>query len=102
MASKIQKSTRFCGTCQHYSWTLGAQRKTTCNNLGSIDTTPACTDYSINPFVLQDFENVLKPLADVLRVMPITTLSMFYEIIAQEKSLRRKGYYFMEKVAIKY
>lgn len=102
MALNLSKSKRYCGTCQHYCWTLGPKRKTTCNNLGSIDTTPSCSDYSINPFVLQDFENVLKPLADVLRVMPITTLSLFYEIISQEKALRRKGYYFMEKVAIKY
>ena len=102
MASKLTKPTRFCGTCQHYCWTVGPQRKTTCNNLGSIETTPSCTDYSINPFVLQDFERVLKPLADTLRVMPVTTLSMFFEIIAQEKSLRRRGFYFMEKVAVKY
>lgn len=102
MAHKHPKTTRVCGSCQHYSWTLGPQRKTTCNNLGSIDTTPSCADYEINPFVLQDFEYALKPLAEVLRVMPISTLSMFYDIIAQEKSLRRKGFYFMEKVAIKY
>jgi hypothetical protein len=101
-SSRNQKPTRFCGTCQHYCWTLGPARKTTCNNLGSIDTTPSCTDYSINPFVLQDFEKVLKPLADVLRVMPITTVTMFQEIISQERGLRRKGFYFMEKVAIKY
>jgi hypothetical protein len=81
---------------------VGEPRKSTCNTLGCIETTPACTDYSINPFVLQDFEAALKPLADVLRVMPITTITMFLEVISQEKALRRRGFYFMEKVAVKY
>jgi hypothetical protein len=101
MSSKV-KNERACGNCQHYCWTLGPVRKTTCNNLGSIETTPACPDYTINPFVLQDFEKVLKPLADTLRVMPLTVLPLFYEVISQEKALRRRGFYFMEKVAIKY
>jgi hypothetical protein len=98
----IPKLVKFCGTCRHYCWIVGPNRKTTCNNLGSIDTTPGCLDYAINPFVLKDYISVLKPLSEVLRVMPLTVLPMFYEIIAQEKVLRRRGFYFMEKVAIKY
>jgi len=100
--NNLPKVKKLCGTCQHYSWVVSDNLKTTCNNLGSIETTPACHMYSVNPFVLQDFEKVLKPLSDVLRVLPLTVLPMFYEIIAQEKSLRRHGYYFMEKVAVKY
>jgi len=96
------KARRFCGVCQHYSWTVCSGKKTTCNNLGSIETTPACSSYAINPFILKDYIKVLKPLADVLRVMPAATLPLFNEIITQERTLRKKGFYFMEKVAIKY
>jgi hypothetical protein len=102
MGSKHLKCKKYCGTCQHYSWIIPKGKKTTCNNLGSIDTTPACTQYSVNPFILQDFEKVLQPLADTLRAMPLTVLPLFYEIISQERNLRKRGFHFMEKVAVKY
>lgn len=100
--SKVPKFKKFCGSCQHYSWVTADDKTTTCNNLGFLDITPACPVYKLNPFILQDFEKVLMPLSNVLRAMPVTVLPMFYDIIAAEKKLRKLGFYFFEKIVVKY
>jgi len=97
MSVKTSLLKRYCGTCQFYSWSTLEGKKTSCNKLGSIDTTPACGCYSINPFMLQDFEQVLLPLSRALRALPLTALSLFYDVIAGERALRRRGYYLWKK-----
>jgi hypothetical protein len=67
-----------------------------------MSTTPACEIYAPNPFILQDVEKLLLPLAHVIQKLPVNVLPLLTDVIANEKANRKLGFSFMEKVAYKY
>jgi hypothetical protein len=93
---------RYCASCAYFDWVVFPGKKTTCNSSGSLPTTPACEGYSPNPFVLQDIEKLLLPLASILKKLPVSVIPILYDVISNERQLRKFGYIFMEKVAVRY
>lgn len=92
----------YCASCAFFNWVVFPGKKTTCDRSGSLPSTPSCSEYSPNPFVLQDVEKLLLPLANILKRLPVSVIPILYDVISNEKLLRKQGYAFMEKVAVRY
>jgi hypothetical protein len=70
--------------------------------MGALKTSPCCESYSPNPFVLGEVAEVLKPLSDIVKLLPLGTLPILNDIIINERHNRKNGFHFLEKVGIKY
>lgn len=100
----MKKTPYTCGDCRFLCSEKAFDK--TCDKLGMIETAKACTSFKPNlqkfSTLIEESENTLELLAQFMRRMPTNHLHILASVITNEKNTRKFGYYFMQRVYVRY
>lgn len=98
------KSDYRCGDCRHYN----CERffDSVCVNLGHLEGSIGCEQFKPNTKKLKDVlkeePSALELLADIVSKVPANSLHVLSSLLYNEKTTRKFGYKFMQKVVVRY
>jgi len=100
----MKKSEFRCGDCRFYSCEKKFDK--VCEQLGHLETSLGCEAFKPNVVklkdALQDTDNTMDLLAQVISKVPTSSLHVLSSILYNEKTTRKFGYKFMQKVYVRY
>ena len=98
------KSAYRCGDCRFYS--CEKQFDKVCEQLGHLDSSIGCDKFKPNPKKLKDALNetdsVMDLIAELVSKVPASSLHVLSSLVYNEKTTRKFGYRFMQKVYVRY